>query len=158
MILALRQRHRRMFAVIGLLLPICFALGLAARKPVPQLDSLPPALAETSESFTTLSWNRTDLFMRASVQARLFSSSVHAGKYAITLKGTANFIKPDLIVYWVAGNPTIKDAVPSNAMLLGAFSAAALPLPPAAAKGSSVLILYSLADQEIVDLSRPFNL
>ena len=157
MILPLRQRHRRMFAVIGVLLPVCFALGLVARKPAPQVDSLPPALAGTSEPFTTLCWKRTDLFMRASVEASLFSGSIHAGTFAITLTRTANFIKPDLIVYWVAGNPAIKDTIPANAVLLGAFNSAALPLPPAAVKGG-VLVLFSLADQEVVDVSRQFKL
>jgi hypothetical protein len=69
-----------------------------------------------------------------------------------------DFVKPDLIVYWVAGSPSITDMLPNNARLLGALSSSvALSLPPDAASGSGVLILYSLADQELVEVSKPFR-
>jgi hypothetical protein len=45
--------------------------------------------------------------------------------------------------------------LPTNATLLGSFNAPALELPAAAAKTEGSLILFSLADQEIVDVSQP---
>ena len=68
-----------------------------------------------------------------------------------------DFVKPDLIVYWVAGSPNVTDKLADNARLLGAFnSSLALSLSPEAGPGSGVLVLYSLADQEIIEVSKPF--
>jgi hypothetical protein len=48
--------------------------------------------------------------------------------------------------------------LPGNAQLLGAFnSSSALVLPAEAATQTGVLILYSLADNEIVDVSKPIR-
>jgi hypothetical protein len=41
--------------------------------------------------------------------------------------------------------------------LLGEFSSAALALPPEAAATNGVLVLYSLADNELVDESQPMR-
>jgi hypothetical protein len=68
-------------------------------------------------------------------------------------------VKPDLIVYWIPGNPNITETLPDNARLLGAFNSfVPLSLSPDARTGSGVLVLYSLADQEIVEVSKPFAL
>jgi hypothetical protein len=48
-------------------------------------------------------------------------------------------------------------ALPENATLLGEFSSAALALPPEAAATNGVLVLYSLADNELVDESQPMR-
>jgi hypothetical protein len=85
--------------------------------------------------------------------------SAGAGRFAVEFSAAKDFVKPDLIVYWVAGSPNLTDKLPGNARLLGAFnSSLALPLSPDAGPGSGVLVLYSLADQEIVEVSRPFAL
>jgi hypothetical protein len=62
------------------------------------------------------------------------------------------------MVYWSAGNPTTTNTVPDNAILLGAFGAEALPLPVAVTMSGGVLLLFSLADGEIVDVSKPFSI
>ena len=46
MILPLRKRHRRMFAVLAIVLPLLFAVGVIARKPLPPANVLPPSLAK----------------------------------------------------------------------------------------------------------------
>ena len=159
MIRPLRQRHRRIVAVIGVLLPVAFAAGIAARKPAPTVASLPKALARTSQHFEAVEWERADLFTKTPIQIRLLRESAGVGHYAVTLSVAKDFVKPDLIVYWVAGSPSITDTLPDNARLLGAFnSSVALSLPPEVISGSGVLILYSLADQEIVEVSKPFGL
>ena len=60
MTLPLRQRHRRVFAVLGVLLPVAFAIGIAARKPVTGVAALPGELAQTRSEFTTTVWERND--------------------------------------------------------------------------------------------------
>ncbi|MSU57238.1 MAG: hypothetical protein EXS35_03485 [Pedosphaera sp.] len=159
MIRPLRQRHRRVVIVLGVILPIAFAVGIAARKPVPGMTSLPKELVASPQTFAVTEWERTDLFAKTPIQVRLFRESVGGGRFAVEFSAAKDFVKPDLIVYWIAGNPNITETLPDNARLLGAFnSSVALPLSPDAASASGVLVLYSLADQKIVEVSKPFAL
>ena len=154
MIRPLRQRHRRMFAALGVLLPLAFAVGIAARKPVPSVASLPKGLAASQDKFTATRWERRDLFGKSPIRVRLLRGE-GADHIAIALSADKDFVKPDLIVYWVTGNPTVADKLPESATLLGAFTATTLVLPANAANENGSLILFSLANQEIVDVSKP---
>ena len=159
MIRLLRQRHRRMVIVFGVLLPVAFAVGIAARKPVPGMTSLPKELVASPQQFAVTEWERADFFTKTPIQVRLLRESAGTGRFAVEFSATKDFVKPDLIVYWVAGSPKITDTLPDNARLLGAFnSSVALSLSPDAGAGSGVLVLYSLADQEVVEVSKPFAL
>lgn len=155
MILSLRQRHRRMFAVIGVLLPIAFVVGVAARRPVPNVAQLPPELAaQTVESGATV-WERPDLFAKVAVSVRLSRNA--AGDLTFACTATGDFAKPDLIVYWATGVASNLAVLPEAATLLGAFSAGALRVPATVAVQEGSLILFSLADQEIVAVSQPIR-
>ena len=153
----LRQRHRRMVIALGIFLPIAFAVGLAARKPAPVVAQLPAALAAPSKAFEMVEWERSDLFTKSPIQVRLLREQKGAGRFAITLSPAKDLVKPDLIVYWITGSPSITDTLPNDARLLGGFGSVALPLPGEATNTSGVLVLYSLADHEIVDVSQPFQ-
>ena len=63
--------------------------------------------------------------------------------------------KPDVLVYWAAGKETAVEGLPDNARLLGALSNH-LPLPTDARGETGRLVLYSLADHELVAVSRGF--
>ena len=157
MIRPLRQRHRRMVIVLGVFLPIAFAVGIAARKSVPDMPALPKELVASPQTFAVTEWERADLFTKTPIQVRLLRESAGVAHFAVAFSAAKDFVKPDLIVYWVAGSPNLTDKLPDNARLLGAFdSSMALSLPPDAASGSGALVLYSLADQEIVEVSKPF--
>jgi hypothetical protein len=159
MIRPLRQRHRRIVIVLGVFLPVAFAVGIAARKPVPGMTSLPKELVMSQQTFSATEWERADLFTKSPVRVRLLRESADAGRFAVEFSAAKDFVKPDLIVYWVAGCPSITTALPENARLLGVFNASvALALSPDAESGSGVLVLYSLADQEVVEVSKPFAL
>jgi hypothetical protein len=157
MIRPLRQRHYRTFIVLGILLPAAFAIGIAARKPAPVIAEIPAALAWEPQSFKFVEWQRADLFARVPVQVQLLRDEKNSGRYGFKLSADNNFVKPDLIVYWSAGNPAMTNTVPENAILLGAFDAEALPLPEAVERSSGSLLLFSLADGEIVEVSKPFS-
>jgi hypothetical protein len=156
MIRPLRQRHRRTFLALGIFLPAAFAIGIAARKPLPQISSLPAEIAPAVRAGADI-WSRADLFAKSPVQVRLRRET--SGKnFAVAFSAAKDFVKPDLLVYWSDGNPNLTNALPDNAILLGAFSAPQLPLPTIAEKISGALVLYSLADHEIVDVSKPIQL
>jgi len=153
MILPLRQRHRRVFAVLGVLLPIAFVIGIAARKPIPR-RAVPSLLAALRDSETEV-WNRSDLFPKIPVRVRLLRGPMQSF-YAVEFLPAREFVKPDLLVYWVADAPNLADKLPDSARLLGAFNASRpLQLPGDVTSGVGVLLLYSLADNEIVDASKP---
>jgi hypothetical protein len=74
---------------------------------------------------------------------------------AVGLRASKDFLKPDLMVYWSAGKPTTSDTLPPESKLLGAFVTTTLVLPSEASTTDGCLILFSLADQEVVDVSTP---
>jgi hypothetical protein len=158
MIRPLRQRHRHIVIALGIFLPVAFAVGIAARRSVPEVNSLPKELAPAVAQFEAQEWQRADLFTKSPVQIRLMREHSGAGKFAVELSAAKDFVKPDLIVYWVAGNPTITDKLPDNSILLGSFSTQPLPLSDEIANSTGQLVLFSLADNEIVDVSKPTRL
>lgn len=157
MILALRQRHRQVFLVLGVLLPMAFIAGIAARRPVPMVAALPPELQRVMQTFAATNWTRADLFAKAPVRIRLLREHIDGGRFGLTFLAAKGFVKPDLIVYWAAGDAAIRDSLPGNAVLLGTFSLAVLPVPEEVAHARGEVILYSLADGEIVDVSIPIQ-
>lgn len=158
MIRPLRQCHYRVFLVLGIFLPAALTLGIAARKPAPLIAEIPAALSRAQQGFDFVQWRRADLFARAPVQVQLLRDARYSGRYGLKFSAEKNFVKPDLIVYWSAGNPASTNTVPENAIFLGAFDAGALPLPVSVEHSSGSLVLFSLADGEIVDVSKPFSI
>jgi hypothetical protein len=158
MIRPLRQRHYYIFVAIGFILPVVFAFGIVARKPFPTMDSSPDNLFGTAQPFLATDWERTDLFAKSPMQVRLLREKNKTESLAVNFSTARDyFIKPDLMVYWIAGNPVINDKLPDFAKLLGGFNSGPLPLPAEAATTNGVLVLYSLADNEIVDVSKPIQ-
>ena len=158
MIRPLRQRHRHIFIALGILLPVMFVVGITARKPAPVVAAQPAAFASASQPFASIEWERDGLFPKSPVQVRLLREQKNSGKFALVLTAAKDFVQPDLIAYWVAGTPSITDTLPDKAILLGTFSATTLPLSDEAANVTGTLILYSLANGEIVDVSKPISL
>jgi len=150
MIRPLRIRHRRIFTVLGVLLPVAFGLGIAARKPVPQMNASSTELHAATPQFNTLVWEQRDLFTNAPVAVRLLRNGV---SFAVACSAPNDFVKPDLLTYWSSSSPT-GDKLLGDATLLGAFAAPALPLPAGCVDRNGVLVLFSLADQEVIAVSR----
>src|SRR3954465_12640407 len=120
MILPLRRRHRRMFAVIGILLPAAFVAGVAARKPIP---TTAPSAAPLSprQTFSQSRWIRSDLFTNIAVRVQLLHDPANTNRIALQIFTPKDFVKADLLVYWLPAESILKDSIPDDAVLLGAF-------------------------------------
>jgi hypothetical protein len=158
MIRPLRTAHRRIFLALAMALPVAFAISVAARKSPAVAGTLPPALAPAPDRFNASIWHRTDLFPQTGIGAGLMRESADRGAFAIRFQAAEHFARPDLIVYWFAGATISQDTLPESARLLGAFWARALPLPADLTDTEGRLIVFSLADQEIVEVSNPFRI
>src|SRR5262245_45252008 len=128
MILPLRQRHRRMFAVLSVLLIVTFAAGLVARKQIPTTDTFPPELLPRTQTFTATDYERDDLFEKSAVRVRLWKD-LSTGQLAVGFLAPKEFLRPDLMAYWVGVRPQATNVLPPDAVLLGLFVATVLPLP-----------------------------
>jgi hypothetical protein len=158
MVLPLRQRHRRIMIALGIILPVALSLGVAARKPAPTLTSLPADLAIPEISSATTVWDRSDLFAKTAIQVQLFRDNNIGSRFSLKLSAAKNFVKPDLIVYWLPEDSKSVNSLPESALLLGSFHSSSLVLPVEAAVHPGVLVLYSLANGEIVDISKPLRI
>lgn len=152
MILSLRQRHRRVFMALGIFLPVAFVAGIAARRSVPVAE-LPAALSAGPQSYAAMGQPYNGLFQEVPVRTQFWRQPGQVRQFAVSFAADKSFLKPDLLVYWVAGEKNT-NSLPDDAILLGAFGQPALPLPEAASKSEGVLMLYSLADGEVVDVSQ----
>ena len=154
MIRSLRRPHRAMVCTLGVLLPVVFVTGIAARRPVPVANSVPAELESHASDFGTVVWTKADLWPGHRIITGLRRNA--AGLVAVELV-LRNLAKPDVLVYWAAGKETVVEGLPDNARLLGALSKD-VPLPiPADARGEvGRFVLYSLADHEVVAMSKAF--
>jgi hypothetical protein len=156
MIFPLRQRHRHMFALLGAALPVVFIVGVAARKPVPL--RVAPQLSAAMRAAETEVWKRNDVFSKIPVSMRLLRGPA-SSFYAIEFLPEKGFAKPDLLVYWVIGQlASSSDALPDSAVLLGPFAASKSFQLPQSARIEGAVVLYGLADNEIVDWSKPISI
>lgn len=151
---SLRQRHRRIVCTLAVVLPVAFAAGLLARRPVPMAASAPPGLLEPSGRLDSVAWRKEHLWPGHRIITTLRRDP--AGAASVELE-PGDLAKPDVLAYWVGGGNSVGTGLPDNARLLGALSSL-LPLriPADARAETGRLMLYSLADQEVVAVSRAF--
>jgi hypothetical protein len=158
MIRSLRQRHRILVLTLSVFLPAVFVLGIALRRSVPLLASLPSGLSpQPARTYQSL-WVREDLWEKKQLVTRLLSDPI-TSNLALEVTATTPVVLPDVLLYWVPGISKVDDSLPSDAVLLGAWmpepaNPLAIPQPAKASQGR--LILYSLADHEIVNVSKTF--
>lgn len=154
MIRPLRQRHRVIVCTLGVLLPVAFAAGLVARKPVPVAATVPSGLAGQPSDFGSVVWTKADIWPGQRIITSLRRDS--AGSVAMELM-FRDLAKPDVLVYWAAGKESAAEGLPDNARLLGALSnRTPLPIPADVRGEAGRFVLYSLADQEVVAASKSF--
>jgi hypothetical protein len=149
-----RRRHRAIVCTLGVLLPVAFAVGLAARRPVPVSANVPWAVAGQVNDFGRVIWTKADIWPGQRIITCLRRDA--DGSAAVELK-FRDLAKPDVLVYWAAGKGEASGRLPDNARLLGALSnRTPLPIPAATCGEVGRFVLYSLADHEVVAGSKSF--
>ena len=145
-----------MFVGLGVVLPIIFFVGVSARKPSPVMSSLPAGL-EARPDFSGQSIPlKTFAFTHSPALAKVFNIQPGSNLFTAEISSAKELARPDVLVYWVSGNPGELTDLPAQAILLGELGTLPLSLPATARQGG-VLILYSLADGELVDSSKPIS-
>jgi len=158
MIRPLRQRHRIVVLSLAVILPAAFAVGIATRKEVPA-SRAEHGFSVQAPNQSEL-WARSDLWHKKTIHTRLLRVGPEGTQLAVQLVSTERIVRPDVQVYWVPGERDIQHSLPDNAFLLGSFdhsSTVPLSMPEAAKEQTGALVLYSLADQEIIATSKPFS-
>ncbi len=156
MIRPLRRRHRVMVCALGVLVPVTFVAGIAARRSAPVARSVPAELASKATDYNTVFWTKADLWPSQNIITSLRRDS--AGSVAVELM-FRDLAKPDVLVYWAAGKEAAVQSLPDNARLLGALSTLTpLPIPADAVGEAGRFVLYSLANHEIVVASNRVTL
>ena len=158
MIRPLRQRHRITMLALTAFLPAAFVLGIASRRSVPLILSVPSVLSVQPGQPSQSAWVREDLWEKKPLRTRLLSDPV-TSNLALEVTATTPIVLPDVLLYWAPGTSKLDDSLPSDAVLLGAWMQEPpnpVAVPQLAKVGQGRLILYSLADHEIVNVSKPF--
>jgi hypothetical protein len=104
-------------------------------------------------------WVRDDLWEKKPLRTRLLRDPV-TSNLALEVTATTPVVLPDVLLYWAPATSKLDDSLPSDALLLGAWMqelANPVAVPQPAKAGQGRLILYSLADHEIVNVSKPFS-
>jgi hypothetical protein len=154
MIRPLRRRHRLMVCILGAVLPVALAAGIAARRPVPMAISVPPELTHKTASFGDVLWTKADVWPDQRIITSLRRDSAGSVAVEFTFR---ELVKPDVLVYWVAGKGTAGADLPDNARLLGALvNRIPLPIPSDLRGETGQFVLYSLAEHQIAATSKPF--
>ena len=154
MIRPLRARHRRMMTVLAVVVPVVFVAGLLARQPVPAVDELPgtvrPAVPEgfTEAAVDDAAWG--GLALRTTWMVGPATAEGGPPARGVTLTFLVDPRLPDLLVYWAAESEGASLALDAHLLgTIGDLQERSWVLPGDASDGG-VLVLYSLARQEVV--------
>jgi hypothetical protein len=145
-----------MVLVLAVTLPAVLAVGIASRSEVPTSKAGAAGFRAEIQKQSEI-WSRNDLWEKRAIQTRLLRIAPNSAQLAVELLATDQIVRPDLLLYWVPGEFKIQNPLPDDSFLLGGFEQSIpLTLPDSATKQTGVLVLYSLADQELIAVSKPF--
>ncbi len=144
MIRPLRRLHRRVIAVLAVVVPVVFALGLAARRPNPR-SALPAALTPPSLALLDVG-SLGHLWPGLEIEVRLGFDRSEPARPVLVLIPASPPEAPDPLVYWAPEGAA--PSLPAGAVLLGSLAGTApqtFQLPAEAAAGTGSVLLYSPA-------------
>ena len=146
MIQPLRTVHRRAFVALAVVLPIILAVGFGARRP----RLYPSARAAEISASAHLQKTSASLWRKYPTETAFYGDSNSPSQIYVVLTAAPELGEPDLLLYWT-NHEVQGETLPAEARLLGPFvSGRAFALPHNTGQ-TSLLVLYSLAHQVVVD-------
>ena len=157
MIKPLRTRHRIMTAVLAIVVPILFIAGIWHRDIEPALnESVPTSFESQASRFTSVVTETQQLSSDPSLTYRLIAETSESKRVAVELNASGNQRLPALLVYWTP-SLEVESQFPEESVLVGHWAvtkSGVFELPVRAAEEKGSILLYSLAQQEMVASSR----
>ena len=156
MILPLRQKHRWIVCTLAVVLPAAFVFGVAARRTIPLVKPVDINLGIEPHAYGTIVWSDPNGWPGKRISTSLWTDPL--GSLAVEFMFD-ELAGPDVLVYWLSGNPVPADRLPENAQLLGPFSnRERLPFPGKPRGQLGRFLLYSLANHEVIGKSQVVSL
>jgi sirohydrochlorin ferrochelatase len=149
MIQPLRAVHRRAFVALALVLPAILLIGLGARRPRPG----PSAHATEVPATAYLVRESSGLWQKHAIQSKFYSKSDRPQDIYVVLQPARELNEPDLLLYWAANAPQGR-SLPTEAQLVGSFTAGKAFVLPLSVARAGHLILFSLPHQTVFDTAR----
>ncbi len=144
MIQPLRKIHRPVFLILGIVLPVLFISGLAARHaPLSTKDRTKDALERSNVT------GGTEFVMNGGStqhKVRLVENTMRGSDREFELIPDSEFLAPDVFVYWSLTKP--ESFIGAEAKLLGKFGPPERYRIPADMSG--YFVLYSVAQNQVL--------
>ena len=144
----LRHRHRLLTRLLALLLPLGCIAAIAGRTPPTATASAPdPAGQWTQEGPAFTGPGQAEL-----LELRYAANDDHRTHGALVVRRLPALQAPDILLYWLPADTPPGQDLPDNAYLLGQLGGAraSFTLPPIALTQAGGLLLYSLAQKQVL--------
>ena len=144
MIQPLRKVHRAVFLILGIVLPVLFLSGLAARHA--PLPSIPRTEDRLERSNVT---GGTEFVMNSGsteLKVRLIENAISGTIREFGLIPDSEFVAPDVFVYWSLTKT--ESSIGADAKLLGKFGSCEQYRIPTGQGG--YFVLYSVAQNQVL--------
>jgi hypothetical protein len=138
------------------IVPLFFTAGIAGRRNIPNF--MPSSAQAAPIESATPVWESANLWEKHEIQTRLLSPTGTETNFIIELTERDPIVRPDLLIYWSPADASIRDRLPANVILLGAWRTGTTRL--SLTKSMRIpgrLILFSLGESEIVAVSKPIS-
>ncbi len=146
MINSLRKRHRGIFGLLAIALPLLFIAALLARKPVPKMSEYSLATETDASGFPHLLYSSGDNFADPLIVTYLRSDSLPAANLLLQLDVKEHLQAPEPLLYWIRSSKTAEFPPPATAIFLGSIRGKGLQdftLPSDAQETDGRLVIYS---------------
>jgi hypothetical protein len=142
--------------VLSVVIPAVFVTGVVARRPVPADSSISRELLPEEADFGRIVWNDASLWPGKDIITFLRRSRAGAVSIEFMFR---HIVRPDLLVYWVPTTDGSQSTLPDQSRLIGAFAHRVPLIFPEGIRGQSGrLLLYDLADHEVIATSKPVTI
>jgi hypothetical protein len=145
-----------MVCTLAVVLPAAFVFGITARRTIPLVKPVDIRLGVEPHAFGTTVWSDPNGWPGKRISTSLWTDALGSLAAEFTFD---ELLGPDVLVYWVSGNPVPEARLPENAQLLGPFSnRERLPFPGQPRSQLGRFLLYSLANHEVIAKSKMLSL